>query len=77
MASLSGAPPMAQHLKYGEFTLTWSCNPPFALGYSLDSVLSYLKKRDLVMMDDLLGEYVQVTHEGWRIWQTALSASFI
>ena len=25
------------------------------------------------MMDDLLGEYVQVTHEGWRIWQTALS----
>ncbi len=32
MASLSGAPPMAQHLKYGEFTLTWSCNPPFALG---------------------------------------------
>ena len=41
--------------------------------YSLDSVLSYLKKRDLVMMDGLLGEYVQVTHEGWRIWQTALS----
>lgn len=31
-ARLSGAPPMAQHLKYGEFTLTWSCNPPFAFG---------------------------------------------
>lgn len=32
MARLAGGPPMAQHLKYGEFTLTWSCNPPFAFG---------------------------------------------
>lgn len=32
MAHITGGPPMAQHLKYGEFTLTWSCNPPFALG---------------------------------------------
>lgn len=31
-ARLSGAPPMDQHLKYGEFDLTWSYNPPFALG---------------------------------------------
>lgn len=23
---------MAQHLKYGEFDLTWSYNPPFAMG---------------------------------------------
>ena len=23
---------MAQHLKYGEFDLTWSYNPPFAFG---------------------------------------------
>ena len=23
---------MAQHLKYGEFDLTWNYNPPFALG---------------------------------------------
>lgn len=31
-AHVSGGPPMAQHLKYGEFTLTWSYNPPFAYG---------------------------------------------
>lgn len=31
-ARLSGAPPMEQHLHYGTFTLTWSCNPPFAMG---------------------------------------------
>jgi len=31
-ARLSGAPPMEQHLHYGQFTLTWSCNPPFAVG---------------------------------------------
>jgi phage-related protein len=31
-ATLSGGPPMTQHLLYGEFTLTWSYNPPFALG---------------------------------------------
>lgn len=31
-AQLSGAPPMEQHLHYGKFTLTWSCNPPFAFG---------------------------------------------
>lgn len=31
-ATLSGAPPMEQHLHYGRFTLTWSCNPPFAYG---------------------------------------------
>lgn len=32
MAHITGGPPMDQHLKYGEFTLTWSYNPPFALG---------------------------------------------
>lgn len=31
-ARISGGPPMAQHLHYGEFTLTWSYNPPFAFG---------------------------------------------
>lgn len=31
-AHISGGPPMAQHLKYGAFDLTWSYNPPFALG---------------------------------------------
>ena len=31
-ARISGGPPMAQHLKYGEFDLTWNYNPPFALG---------------------------------------------
>jgi len=31
-ARLSGGPPMTQHLQYGEFDLTWSCNPPFAFG---------------------------------------------
>lgn len=36
-ARLSGAPPMAQHLKYGEFTLTWSCNPPFAFGKTVSA----------------------------------------
>lgn len=32
IARLTGGPPMSQHLKYGEFDLTWSCDPPFALG---------------------------------------------
>lgn len=32
MASVSGGPPMEQHLKYGAFDLTWTCNPPFAFG---------------------------------------------
>lgn len=31
-AHITGGPPMEQHLKYGQFTLTWSFNPPFALG---------------------------------------------
>lgn len=31
-ACISGTPPEVQHLKYGEFDLTWSCNPPFACG---------------------------------------------
>lgn len=31
-AHITGGPPMVQHLKYGEFTLTWSYNPPFAFG---------------------------------------------
>ena len=39
-ARLSGAPPMAQHLKYGEFTLTWSCNPPFAFGKTVTLPIS-------------------------------------
>lgn len=34
-AKISGGPPMAQHLKYGEFTLTWSYNPPFAFGETI------------------------------------------
>lgn len=32
MAHISGEAPMEQHLKYGKFTITWSCNPPFAFG---------------------------------------------
>lgn len=32
MARVSGGPPMVQHLKYGEFDLTWSYDPPFAFG---------------------------------------------
>ena len=32
MAHISGGPPMVQHLKYGEFDLTWDYNPPFAFG---------------------------------------------
>lgn len=35
IARITGAPPMAQHLKYGEFTLTWSYNPPFAMGETI------------------------------------------
>lgn len=31
-AHITGGAPMEQHLKYGQFTLTWSFNPPFALG---------------------------------------------
>lgn len=31
-AKISGSPPEEQHLKHGTFTLTWSCNPPFAFG---------------------------------------------
>lgn len=31
-ARIVGGPPVAQHLLYGEFTLTWSYNPPFAFG---------------------------------------------
>lgn len=31
-AHVTSGPPMMQHLKYGEFTLTWSYNPPFAFG---------------------------------------------
>lgn len=32
LAHISGSPPTEQHLKYGTFDLTWSCNPPFAYG---------------------------------------------
>lgn len=39
-ARLSGAPPMAQHLKYGQFTLTWSCNPPFAFGKTVSAPIA-------------------------------------
>ena len=31
-ARITGAPPMEQHLKYGQFSINWSCNPPFAFG---------------------------------------------
>lgn len=34
-ARLSGGPPMSQHLKYGEFTITWSYNPPLAFGKTI------------------------------------------
>lgn len=34
-AHITGGPPMVQHLKYGEFNLTWSCNPPFAYGWTV------------------------------------------
>ena len=32
LARLTGAPPLEQHLRYGQFTLTWACDPPFAFG---------------------------------------------
>lgn len=35
MAHITGGAPMEQHLKYGSFTLTWSCNPPFAFGRTI------------------------------------------
>lgn len=35
MAKITGSPPSAQHLGYGEFTLTWSYNPPFAFGRAI------------------------------------------
>lgn len=41
--------------------------------HSLDSVLSHLKRQNLIIMDGSLEEYVQVTHDGWHIWQTAIS----
>ena len=40
LARLTGAPPMEQHLKHGQFTLTWSCNPPFALGRTVTAPLA-------------------------------------
>ena len=39
-ASVSGGPPMVQHLKYGEFDLTWSNNPPFAFGRTITQPIS-------------------------------------
>lgn len=39
LARLSGGPPMSQHLKYGEFTITWSYNPPFAFGKTITEPL--------------------------------------
>lgn len=30
---------MSQHLKYGEFTITWSYNPPFAFGKTITEPL--------------------------------------
>lgn len=39
LAQVSGGPPMEQHLKYGQFTLTWSFNPPFALGRTITQSL--------------------------------------
>lgn len=40
VARISGGPPMVQHLKYGEFDLTWICNPPFALGRTITQPIS-------------------------------------
>ena len=34
------SPPMEQHLKWGSFDLTWSCNPPFALGRTVTQPLT-------------------------------------
>ncbi len=39
LARLSGGPPMSQHLKYGEFTITWSYNLPFAFGKTITEPL--------------------------------------
>lgn len=39
-ARLTGAPPMEQHLKWGSFDLTWTCNPPFALGRTVTQPLT-------------------------------------
>ena len=39
LARLSGGPPMSQHLKYGEFTITWSYNPPSAFGKTITEPL--------------------------------------
>lgn len=39
-ARLTGSPPMEQHLKWGSFDLTWSCNPPFALGRTVTQPLT-------------------------------------
>jgi len=39
MARLTGGPPMEQHLKYGTFTLTWTCNPPFAFGRTVTQLI--------------------------------------
>lgn len=41
--------------------------------HSLDSVLSHLERQNLIIMDDPLREYVRLTHDGWHIWQTAIS----
>lgn len=40
MARVSGGPPMAQHLKYGEFDLTWNYNPPFAFGRTVTQLIA-------------------------------------
>lgn len=34
-----GRAAMSQHLKYGEFTITWSYNPPFAFGKTITEPL--------------------------------------
>lgn len=41
--------------------------------YSFDSIIEYLKGYGLIRTNDPLREYIEVTHAGWRIWQTILS----
>lgn len=41
--------------------------------YSFDSIIEYLKGYGFVRTNDPLCEYIEVTHAGWRIWQTMLS----
>ncbi len=47
-ASFSGAPPLAKHLMYGEFTLTFTYSPPFAYTAPQSVVQMVTKEADTV-----------------------------